>query len=304
MTNTTKSNASVKTKRSGKKKKQNDWILPALLVLTLLCTAVAVFPALLREDTPAEVDTEEKTTVPYHGYELPLLEDIPVNRYDGERFLREENGSLRYPGAKTGIDVSSHQEWIDWEQVAGAGIEFAMIRVGRRGYTEGGLYPDEMFVSNYTRAVAAGIDVGVYFFSQAVSVEEAEEEALYLLDLLDGRALTYPVFFDWETISGDRARTDDADPEEISRCAAVFCKTVADAGYTPGVYFNMEQGYLFYRLEQLAGNVFWLAEYHDRPAFYYDFGLWQYSEQGSVPGISGMVDLDLDLRGALQTMEE
>lgn len=135
--------------------------------------------------------------------------------------------------------------------------------------------------------------MGVYFFSQAVTPEEAEEEADYVLDILDGQELAFPVAFDWETIAGDEARTDGLDGETMTRCAAAFCKRIEDAGYRPAVYFNQTQGYLRYDLRELTDYELWLAEYDSAPDFYYHFDLWQYSHTGRVDGIQGDVDLDL-----------
>lgn len=141
--------------------------------------------------------------------------------------------------APLGIDVSTYQGEIDWEQVALSGIDFAMIRLGLRGYTQGGIRMDSMFERNIDEALAAGLDVGVYFFSQAVSVQEAEEEADFVLGQLEGYTLTYPVVFDWESVSDASARTNHMDAEEVTRCAAAFCDKIAAAGYTPMIYVNL-----------------------------------------------------------------
>lgn len=268
---------------------------PLLARLAAPLAAAALLCGCAPRETPPE--PEEPPVLYYHNTALPLLENVPVNELDASAFRTDENGWLRYRDAPMGIDVSTHQKEIDWEQVAEAGVEFAMIRAGRRGYTEGGLYEDEFFRRNIEGATAAGLDVGVYFFSQAVDVAEAREEAAYLLELIEGCAVTYPVVFDWEPITNDDARTDGLGGAELTACARAFCKDVAAAGYTPAVYFNVEQGYLRYRLDQLTDYVFWLAEYHDAPSFYYGFDLWQYTSSGSVAGIEGSVDLDLDLRG-------
>lgn len=168
-----------------------------------------------------------------------------------------------------------------------------MLRLGHRGYTEGGLFRDQTFEQNLRGALDAGLEVGVYFFSQAVTPQEAEEEADYVLEALGGQALTFPVAFDWESIPGDEARTDGLDGETVTRCAAAFCKRIEDAGYRPAVYFNQTQGYLRYDLRRLTDYALWLAEYDAAPDFYYHFDLWQYTDTGRVDGIRGDVDLDL-----------
>ncbi len=265
--------------------------VPALCLFALLAAALLCACARRTEPEP------EKPTIRYHNTALPLLEGVPRNEYDASAFYKDENGWLRCDGAPVGIDVSTHQGEIDWERVAEAGVEFAMIRAGRRGYTEGGLYEDERFRQNIEGAAAAGLNVGVYFFSQAISAAEAREEAAYLLErIAENDTLTYPVVFDWEPIVGADARTDGLNSAVLTACARAFCEEIASAGYAPAVYFNAEIGYLGYRLDQLTDYEFWLAEYHDAPTFYYGFGLWQYASSGSVPGIEGAVDMDLDLR--------
>ena len=171
-----------------------------------------------------------------------------------------------------------------------------MIRLGYRGYSQGVIMPDKNFEQNLRGALNAGLEVGVYFFSQAVSVWEAEEEAQYVLDAIQGYDVTYPVAFDWEFIAGDTARTDGMEPEAITRCAGAFCDMIREAGYHPVVYFNQDLGYLSYQLDRLTDYTFWLAEYNARPSFFYHFDLWQYTHTASVPGIEGNVDMNLAFR--------
>ena len=185
---------------------------------------------------------------------------------------------------------------IDWQAVADSGVEFAMIRVGYRGYSQGALQMDERFRENMDGALAAGLDVGVYFFSQATSVLEAEEEADFVLSAIRGYPIKYPVAFDWEFIDGAEARTNGMDGDTVTQCATAFCDLISVAGYTPMVYFNQELGYLFYQLDQLDASQFWLAEYDTKPDFFYDFEMWQYTHTGAVPGIQGNVDLNLAFR--------
>lgn len=143
----------------------------------------------------------------------------------------------------------------------------------------------------------AGLAVGVYFFSQAVSVEEAVEEADFVLELLNGRPLDYPIIFDWETIPPSRdPRTFYVTEEEVTACALAFANRIEEAGYQPMLYFNPEMGYLAYDLSQLDHIPFWLARYENTPDFYYDYDLWQFTHQGTVAGVEGHADLNLDLR--------
>lgn len=224
--------------------------------------------------------------------------DYPLNEYDTEGFT-EQNGFIQYPGAVLGVDVSEHQGDIDWQAVRGAGVEFAILRVGYRGMTEGGLNVDATFEQNYQGAVDAGLQVGVYFFSQAVSEEEAREEANFVLQTLNGRELAYPVVFDWETpipseeLPAEDLRAYDISGEEVTRFALAFCQQMEKNGYTACVYTNKTMAYNTFNLEELKDYALWYAEYQPAPSLYYGFRLWQYSASGTVPGISGSVDLNL-----------
>ena len=230
---------------------------------------------------------------------VDLEPTVPENSYDPAGFY-EEGGFKRYKSedtlASVGVDVSSHQQEIDWELVAANGVEFAMIRVGYRGYTEGEIQPDDYFTQNIEGALAAGLDVGVYFFSQAMDEQEAREEARFVLDKISGYQLAYPVFFDWEKIGAD-ARSDAMDLTSLTTVTDTFCSEIEAAGYQAGLYFNQQLGYEELHLPSLQGYTFWLAEYNDTPSFTYDFDLWQYASDGSVDGIDGDVDLNLAFIG-------
>ena len=232
----------------------------------------------------------------FEGGYLDVLEGVPVNTYD-PRWFKSDGGRMRCAGgglrSAQGIDVSAYQREIDWKKVAADGIEFAILRVGGRGYTRGSIYDDVYFDANIQGALAAGLDVGVYFFSQAVTVREAEEEARYVLRRIRGYDLTYPVVFDWENISQDAARTDGLDADTLCAAANAFCGMVARAGYQPMIYFNAYIGYRCYDLSQVARWPFWLAQYSAQPDFYYGFELWQYTSSGRVDGIEGPVDMDI-----------
>lgn len=268
-------------------------------VIALIVAGTALFLVLREggEEPVSDLPEEEPVTFRFGDMLLTPLEGMPLNPYDREGFALDEKGRVTYARngkkARAGIDVSTHQKDVDWQSVAADGIEFVMLRLGHRGYTEGGLFLDQTFEQNLRGALDAGLDVGVYFFSQAVTPEEAVEEADYVLEALDGQALAFPVAFDWESIPGDEARTDSLDGETMTRCAAAFCNRIANAGYRPAVYFNQTQGYLRYDLRELTDYELWLAEYGTVPNFYYHFDLWQYSQTGRVDGIQGDVDLDL-----------
>ena len=233
----------------------------------------------------------------YREYiDKPLVTgELRPNEYDPQAFIMKD-GFLTYEGeapSYVGIDVSSHQNAIDWDKVAGAGVDFVMIRAGYRGYTAGNIFKDLYFTRNIEGALEAGLQVGIYFFSQARIAAEAKQEALFVLDAIDGYEIDYPVVFDWEVISGDEARTDDMPVEKLTECAVTFCEEIKNAGYTPMIYSNKSLALLKYDLSSLKDYDFWLAEYSDSPSFYYHYDIWQYSQSGTVDGIEASVDLNI-----------
>ena len=218
---------------------------------------------------------------------------IALNTYDAEAFY-EENGFLRYRAMRhmVGIDVSEHQQNVDWQAVRDSGVEFVILRVGYRGYTAGGLREDETFQTYYDGASAAGLKIGAYFFSQAMNVQEAREEASYACELIGTRKLDLPLFYHWETVSGsERIPTPDGLP--LTDCAVAFCKVVRRNGFEAGVYFNQSLGYRYFDLSKLQDYTLWLAEYDTTPEFHYHFDCLQYTDTGTVAGIEGGVDLDI-----------
>lgn len=228
------------------------------------------------------------------------LEGVPVSGVEQDEFVRDGE-RIRYTGAsyatRWGVDVSNYQGSIDWQALKAQGIEFAYLRLGLRGYGEQGtLYTDRSFARYYEGAKAAGIDVGVYFFSQAVTVREAADEALFALELLDGRALDLPVYYDWEPVSADDSRTAEYDGRYLTAGAAAFCNIIEQGGYTSGVYLNRQQGYYRYDLRSLAGRSLWVADYADYPDFYYAYDVWQYEHQARLDGVGEIVDLNLEFR--------
>ena len=222
------------------------------------------------------------------------LTPFPYDRHDftvdRQRVVYSGDSSL---GFRLGIDVSDHQRTIDWQAVAADGVEFAIIRCAYRGYSAGALQGDSRFYENIEGALAAGLDVGVYIFSQAVTVEEAAEEARFVLDALEGYDLTLPVFYDWEDITDAAARTDNMDGNTLTACALEFCRVIEEGGYESGVYVYMNLAYFTYDLDQFQGVTLWFAQPGSRPEFYYDHDYWQYSFTGAVSGIEGDVDLNV-----------
>ncbi len=232
------------------------------------------------------------------------LEGVPVNAFSKEEFQMMGDVPIYLGSAYDtilGVDVSEHQHEIDWKRVKEAGVDFAYIRLGRRGYTEGGLFDDPWFEKNYQGAKENAILVGVYFYSQAITAEEAREEAEFLLGRLEERDLDLPIVYDWELIDNedaDIARTKDLSMKTRTDCALAFCKTVESSGYQAAVYFNRILGYYGYDLSRLTDYPFWFAlpvapPELCWPSFYYKVDVWQYSFSEHVPGIEGETDMNM-----------
>jgi GH25 family lysozyme M1 (1,4-beta-N-acetylmuramidase) len=228
----------------------------------------------------------------------PLFPNVPLNPYSNENYRTAENGYKYYLEdgkikSLVGIDVSTHQNNIDWEQVKASGVDFAMIRVGYRGYTTGDIGLDEDYVSHIKGATDAGLQVGVYFFSQAINVQEALDESELLLDAIEPYDITFPVVYDWEVIYGEEARTDETKVADFTDSAIAFCENIKNNGYVPMIYASRKLAYLKYDLSRVQDYDFWLADYNAETNYYYDYQMWQYTSTGSVPGISGNVDLNV-----------
>ena len=218
--------------------------------------------------------------------------------YDWSHLAQDERGRLSYnDGAGTaslgGIDVSEHQGYIDWNAVAEDGVAFAFIRVGSRGATSGEISRDEYFSYNIDASAAAGIETGVYFFSQAVNEQEAVEEARFVIDALGGRSLAYPVVYDHEPVSGVDGRADGLSVEQMTANARAFCETLEAAGYATMIYGNSSD-LMRYEADMLADRGVWYAQYGTMdPSRNSGFSFWQYTSSGHVAGIDTNVDLDL-----------
>ena len=272
--------------------KKVRWIIFGMLVALLTgCSGKKA------AETSADAKNVKNTLdfVDAHGecYTVEINEAVAKNPYDNALFAKTEN-KISYEDDKytsrLGVDVSVFQGDIDWEQVKAAGYEFAILRIGYRGYgEEGTLNADEKFEKNLKNARKAGMDVGVYFFSQAVN----EEEADFVLEHLKGQELQMPVVYDPEHILEDEARTDGVTGEQFTQNAKVFCKAIEEAGYDAMIYSNMLWEAYELDLEKLSDYPVWYADYEELPQTPYRFSMWQYSSTGSVPGIDGNVDLDI-----------
>lgn len=232
-------------------------------------------------------------------YFFPISDDIEHHGFGEEDFEMGDDGFLKYVGddstveVKNGIDVSRFQGKINWEKVKAAGIDFAIIRAGLRGTTEGKLLTDDFFEDNIEGATENGIDVGVYFYSQAVNKEEAEEEVQLILDLIEPYKVTYPVVIDVESAESDSARTADLTTDDYELVVKTFCDMVSKAGYKPMIYGNVKSYTLLMDAIDVDDYDIWIA-YYGTPLYYpYHFNIWQYTSSGRVDGIDGDVDLNI-----------
>lgn len=247
---------------------------------------------------PVETTSEEETPTQPANTGIANVDTLFDNPYDWNNLHVDEKGRYSYREngetvSRSGIDVSEHQQAIDWKRVADDDIEFAFIRIGYRGST-GALGKDEAFDYNLQQARAAGLDVGVYFYSLATTAEEAREEASFAVKLLEGAQLDYPIVFDIEPSTEDSERLSGLTKDTMTEIALAFCEEVEAEGYNACVYGNQTDLSRFH-LMRLAERGFWYAQYDRRPTMALRFALWQYTQHGTVDGIDGYVDLDLDL---------
>lgn len=225
--------------------------------------------------------------------------------YDPDLFI-EEDGRMTYADDRyevlRGLDVSEHQGYIDWGAVAEAGYSFAFIRVGYRGYgADGILYEDRAAVDNLQRAKAAGLKVGTYVFSQALSEEEAREEARLALRVIQssGVETDLPLMYDPELIKDDWGRANEISRDQVVLNTAAFQEEIAkEAGpdLKTDIYSNLPWEHHYFDAETMNRNEIWYADYEKKPQTPYHFTWWQYTNEGSVPGIEGRVDLNLWIR--------
>lgn len=272
-------------------KKILPWMVGGVILLALITLAVLMLLAgryrALTQNPPRQTTqtTAQQTTLP----------PPPANVFDPEDFGYGEDGYLACLTGpyERGVDVSSYQGQVDWQAVKDAGFTFAIIRVAGRGYgSTGNIYDDTLAQQNYEGAKAAGLKVGAYFFSQAITAEEAVEEAEYLLEKVADWELEMPVVYDWEYIS-ETARTANVSTRTLTDCTLAFCRRIAEAGMAPMVYFNTEQSMARFHIEEITDYPFWLAMYSDWMTYPYKIQMWQYTNQGTVPGIEGNVDINL-----------
>lgn len=259
-------------------------------------------PSVGRPSAPVP-EKEEKTfifrDVRGNVYTAVLNEAVAPSPYDITKFnalghhMEYEDEDYE---TSLGVDVSYHQGRINWQEVADSGMEFAIIRIGFRGYGKtGSLNEDREFRRNLAGAKAAGLKVGIYFFAQAINEEEAVEEAEYVLSLLGEEDLDLEIVYDPESILGDEARTDGVTGEQFTKNTRAFCDRIREAGFKPMVYANMMWEAFMLDLSMLSDIPVWYADYEVRPQTPYDFTMWQYTCEGRVAGIDGDVDINIRL---------
>lgn len=282
-----------------KRKNMTDLVAGIIVLIVALGLMAAVMFAMRQCTARLPQPTVPPTTLPTStAAPQPPAPTLAPNPFGSDAFAYNASGYLTCLTAESwlGVDVSEHQGQIDWQQVAQSDVEFAMVRLGYRGWgTEGVMRPDARGLENLDGAAEAGLKVGVYFFSQATSEAEAVEEAQFLLRLLDGRKLDMPVVFDWENVAAEDARTANMDKAAITACAQAFCREIEAAGYDTMVYYYLALAK--WKLDLLAlqdaGIDFWLAMYSEQLSYAYRVRMWQYANDGYVPGIKTKVDLNL-----------
>lgn len=291
------------------KKSNKAPLIAAVIVLAaLIAGAWLLFGrgTLWGSDKKSDKDTKTETfaTETFTDSELgevtvKKVDSSALNTYDINNLVKNDKGFYEYVvdgkvTSEVGVDLAEYQGDVDFAAVKSSGVDFVILRIGGRYYSEDGkLYADGSFDTYYDQAAKAGLKVGAYFFSQANTVDEAAEEAKFCVEKLDGRKLDYPIAFDWENIEDDDARTDDVSGATITAMAEKFCDTVEDEGYKSIVYANTSMMLQSYDFETMKDYEFWLADYREFPNMYYSFAIWQYDKEGAVGGIDGNVDLNI-----------
>lgn len=219
-------------------------------------------------------------------------EDTAINDAELNADGTESNKRLDAEDALFGIDVSKWNKEIDWESVAASGVEFVIIRCGYRGSKTGSLVEDPYFRKNIEGAEAAGLKVGIYFFTQATTEVEAVEEASMALMLCRNYKLALPVFIDTEGAGGS-GRADGLDRDTRTAVCEAFCRTIENAGFNAGVYASKNWFENNLNTENLSEYTIWLAQYSRAATYDGDYDLWQYTSAGTVEGISTRVDLNM-----------
>lgn len=233
------------------------------------------------------------------GYLFEPVLDVEMADYSEGEFVTDETTGLRSfqidgkAVTKNVIDVSKYQGEIDWKAVKNFGIDGAIIRAGVRGYGSGEIVADSKFDDNMKGALAADLDAGVYFFTEAVTEEEAEEEADFVLNAIKPYKVKLPIVFDLEMIDGDDARNENLSKEELTKVALAFLRRIEEEGYEAMLYGNIRTISEMVDLTQLQDYKLWFAYYSSDIYIPYKVDMWQYASDGKVDGITTDCDVNM-----------
>lgn len=251
------------------------------------------------DDIDRVADDEHIAVVGENGKKkyYEILSDVKKNDYDFENSLTREEGRLKYKDSKReavlGVDLSKYNGNVDFAKLKEAGVNFAMLRLGSRGYGSGTITLDDKYVEYAQNAAVAGIMTGAYFYSSAINEAEAIEEANYIVGAVSGFSVKYPIAIDVEKVSGDTSRTEKLTVEERTHIVKTFCDTVKGFGYNPIIYSTRDMLISGLDLKELDEYDVWLSDDKIPTDYPYRFSMWQYSQNGAIQGIDGNVDLDL-----------
>ncbi|MDD6559671.1 MAG: glycoside hydrolase family 25 protein [Lactimicrobium massiliense] len=279
-----------RTRRTYRRRKTSSRMPLFLIGIFVLIVCAAITSCINREDryeydpvTDVQMNTENRE---YNMYDMTnLISHNGIYSYEDDHYT-----------SQFGVDVSEHNGTIDWTALKADGVQFAMIRIGYRGYDQGTITEDSAFARNIKGAHDAGIQVGVYFFSQAVSEDEAAQEAKWVIERLHSESIDLPVVYDMEMYSDEtNARGNTTTRQQRTADAAVFLDNIANAGYSPMLYASTGTYDTVFDPQYLTGYPFWVAEYDTVCSYPYTYAMWQYSESGTLNGVSTNVDLDIRL---------
>ena len=248
------------------------------------------------QDQMADVSEDPDSTEPQSQPESEPTIPPETNPYTVKDFQYDQNNYLRClrQDSYAGVDVSAFQGDIDWTKVKASGIDFAIIRLGYRGYGKAGrMVEDEYAQDNLKEATEVGLPIGAYFFSQALTIEEVDQEIEFMLEILGDYKLDLPIILDWEIPGVENPRTKNMDAITLTELQRYYCQVMTEKGFQPMVYFNWHQSRTLLKLSELEDYPFWLALYQDRMTFPWKVEMWQYTSSGRVPGIPGAVDINV-----------
>ncbi len=258
-----------------KKSKINYKIIIPIILVPILITVILL--------------TENKKDKQEEAIEIPMAGQYEIAKFDTSKEYYTYSDDTYT--SMVGIDVSEHNGTIDFKKVKESGIEFVFIRIGWRGYTEGGIYKDDMFETYYKDAKENNLKIGIYFFSQATSTDEAKQEAQFVLDTLGDKTINLPIAYDYETVEDENGRANNLTSEEVSNNTKAFFSLLENK-YQVMLYANTPLLKLYSR-ELLDKYPLWYAQFHHTPETDTNFNIWQYSETGEVDGIEKPTDLNI-----------